>query len=630
MRKKQSGIFLISAALAVSVVGVLVTLWGVQQSRQMRVERAERIGESLKVMGNALETFTVKHHGDIDKLLSGKTDEFSVNGQRFTRASGPGGGLRTEIAGLNAHTLIKALDLHGVATKPPRGVGEYAMEVALVCDADNANACRIDTLTYLTEPLKKTYSSEPDFNLVAVAARKIGVYGGLSTADKAGEFRFVDQAEGAIPVLNPAGARPGLLAMRGGSQTKDLNNMAPRDGSRPFTGDVSFNDPITSQKYSITGVRDIKAEGEIEVGEIKIANKAVASEMNATRLRTQSLTTSGPTTFGGALNMGEKDVRNAKTIEAQEVKSMRLRSTSGIVELNDVQSENAACSGAGIAVDGAGKVLSCQPDAESPTGRLWKLSGTPKTKADVPQTLIGEIAKDTLTDMVLVGVNRGEEWTIWKLSVNGTASLGGAHYRPVQKGYTASNAMVCGLSSRLDDWLPGGRNSRRQGTLERDRSGDYTLKGSSNYPLLCLTRAGQTPTFEIDKTFKLNATRYSSKDVKFDGLLADLMAGLGGYGTNQIEEHAIGTLMWFVPDWERLFQEGAGYVVKGARSCNAENFFRTMDNRTTEYGKRSVKTEVRSDGVYIQHYKLLYNIVRATCRFGSVQDVYDAGFEEVT
>jgi len=633
MRRRQTGIFLVSAALAVGVVGVLVTFWGVEQSRQMRVERAERIGESLKIVGHAVETFTVKHHGEIEKLLSGATDKFSANGETFTRDKPAGPGVVTEIVGLNAGRLITALKLPGVGSKPPRGVGEYAMRVYRVCDAGSTTSCRIETLTYLTEPIKKTYSSEPDFNLIAIAAKKMGVYGGLSTTDRSGEFRFIGQTEGALTIENPLD-RPGLIAMRGGSQTKDLNNAVTRDGSRAMTGNLNLEDSSSSKKHSIVGVRDIKAEGALEADEIKIANRAVAKEMNSTTMNTDAMTTksfqtSGTSTFGGTLNIGDQDLKNANTIEAQEVKSKRLRSTSGIVELNDVQSENDECNGSGIAVDGAGKVLSCQLDAENMNRRLWKLSGTPKTKADLPDALIGEVKKDMLTDMVLVGVNRGEEWTIWRLSVNGTASLGGAHYRPARNGYSASNTMVCGFSSRPDKWLPGGRSSKRQGKLERDRSGDYTLSGSSNFPLLCLTRPGQWPTFEIDKTFKLSADRYSSKNVEFDGLLADLMSGLGGYETNQIEEHAIGTRMWAVPDWARWFDQDAGFLIKGARSCNAVNFFRTRDDKTTEYGKKSIKTEVRSDGVYIQHYQLDYDVVRATCRFDTVRDINDAGFEEV-
>ncbi|VVE88985.1 hypothetical protein [Pandoraea bronchicola] len=622
MRSRQSGIFLVSAAVAVGVVGMLITFWGVQQGRQMRVERAERVGESLKVIGNAVETFTVKHHGEIDKLLSGATQSFSVNGATFTKRGNPNAGGMTEIVGLNAGSLIKALKLSGVAATPPRGVGEYAMRVYRVCDSGNASSCSIETLTYLTEPIKKLYSSEPDLNLAAVAAKQMGVYGGLSTVDNAGQFRFVEQVEGALPVANPL-QRPGLIAMRGGSQTKDLNNAVSRDGSRAMTGDLNFKDPGTSQKYSIVGVRDIKAEGAMDVGQITIASKAVASEMDAATLTTKSLTTSGPSKFGGELNMGKKDVRNAKTIEAQEVKSKRLRSTSGIVELNEVQSANESCNGSGIAVDGAGKVLSCQPDVKSPTGRLWKLSGTPSSKEDVPSEVVGDIAKEIITDMVLVGVERGESWSIWKLPVYGVASLGGASYRPALQGYSASNTVICGFASQAEREVT--RQWRQhEPKLTRDSSGTYTLAGASRYPLLCLTRDRQTPVFEVDRTFEITATRYRSHQVEFERLLADIM--LGGYTTNQVQAHAIGKMEWTVTDIER-FGEGYGYVVKGARSCNVETFFK--DSRGMEYDRHAVTTEAHREGVHVRYSLGDHEHMRATCRFDSAQDVRDAGFDEV-
>lgn len=622
MRSRQSGIFLVSAAVAVGVVGMLITFWGVQQGRQMRVERAERIGESLKVVGNAVETFTVKHHGEIEKLLSGAAPSFSVNGETFTKREIPDSGGVTELVGLNAGSLIKALKLSGVSPVAPRGVGEYAMKVYRVCDPGNKSLCSIETLTYLTEPIKKMYSSEPDLNLAVVAAKKMGVYGGLSTLDKAGQFRFIEQAEGALPVANPLGL-PGIIAMRGGSQTKDLNNAVSRDGSRAMTGDLNFKDPGTSQKYSIVGVRDIKADGTMDVGQLTIANKAVASEMDAATLTTKSLTTSGPSKFGGELNMGEKDVRNAKTIEAQEVKSKRLRSTSGIVELNDVQSANDACNGSGIAVDGTGKVLSCQPDDTSPTGRLWKHSGTPKSKGDVPSEVVGDIAKEIITDMVLVGMGRGESWSIWKLPVHGVASLGGASYRPALYGYSASNTVICGFSSQAEGQVTR-RWRQHQPQLTRDSSGTYTLAGASQYPMLCLTRDKQTPVFEIDKTFKIQATRYRSHQVEFERLLADIM--LGGYTTNQVKAHAIGRLEWTVSDMER-FGSGFGYVLKGARSCNVETFFK--DRSGMEYGRHPVTTEAHREGVYVRYSLGDYNYMRATCRFDSAQDLRDAGFDEV-
>ncbi|VVD84005.1 hypothetical protein PCO31111_01268 [Pandoraea communis] len=74
------------------------------------------------------------------------------------------------------------------------------MRVYRICEAGSTSLCRIETLTYLTEPIKKLYSSEPDIGLAAVAAKKMGVHGGLSTADKAREFRFISYSN--LPFRN--------------------------------------------------------------------------------------------------------------------------------------------------------------------------------------------------------------------------------------------------------------------------------------------------------------------------------------------------------------------------------------------------------------------------------------------
>lgn len=80
MRKQQSGIFLISAAIAVAVLGVMISFWGVHQARQMRTEKAERMGEALKLMGDKVQSFVVEHHNAIVALLGPSAKPFTVRG----------------------------------------------------------------------------------------------------------------------------------------------------------------------------------------------------------------------------------------------------------------------------------------------------------------------------------------------------------------------------------------------------------------------------------------------------------------------------------------------------------------------------------------------------------------------
>ena len=416
MRRRQSGIFLVSAAIAVGVVGLLVTFWGVEQSRQMRTERAERIGESLKMVGNAVETFTVKHHGEIEKLLSGGSAAFHANNVTFSRSDKTGPGGTPELANLSAKSVIEALQLSGVAIAPPRGMGEYAVRVYRVCDAGSTTSCRIDTLTYLTEPIKKTYSSDPDFNLAAVAAKQMGAYGGLSTVENAGEFRFIGQAEGALPVGNPL-AVPGLIAMRGGSQTKDLNIAMVRDGSRGATGPLKMYSPDANGglvRQNIEGVADINSEGTISARNVVTGAASVKGRLDLTsgtddkpvfnnivgagniegkgelKMASASVGALTATTDGatltGTLDLQNNDIESAKSVSAdkvsaEKVESRDLKSTSGVVELGDAVTEGEVCDVWGLGRDTAGRILSCQKNDGN--ARRWSLAMRSPTVPEV-------------------------------------------------------------------------------------------------------------------------------------------------------------------------------------------------------------------------------------------------------
>ncbi|WP_242560467.1 MULTISPECIES: hypothetical protein [Pandoraea] len=425
MRRKQSGIFLVSAAIAVAVVGALITFWGVQQARQMRIERAERIGESLKAIGNAVETFTVKHHGEIDKLLSGKGgDALQINGVEFRRKVLPDNSVRLE--NLNATTLIQALRLPGVSDKPPPGVGQYEIHVDRVCEVKDA--CRIETLTFLTEPIRQTYSSDADINMSSIAARKIGTYGGLSTSGNPGQIRFIDQAEGVLPIVNPKAGVAGLLAMRGGSQTKDLNNTVSRDGSRAMSGDLNFadaeakdasNDPI---RHNIAGVGNIEGNGNLRMGSLDVGADANfngtlnlqsksdivgAKDIEGSgKLSMQTVTAKSATVgalsadekgamVSGQLQMAGNDIDDAKKVSAEEVladsvRSEKLKAMGGIVEFDkdNLAIEGGGCSVNGISLDTSGRVLSCQFRNNA---WVWQLASMPRSVTDVPTKLVEEI-----------------------------------------------------------------------------------------------------------------------------------------------------------------------------------------------------------------------------------------------
>ena len=405
MRRNQSGIFLVSAAVAIAVVGMLVTFWGVNQMRQMRIERAERVGQGLKIIGNAADTFVAKYYKQLEELLSAPGRTLPINGHTFTNVSASSSFGYSHVGNLDAAALIKVLDISGVGSKPPHGLGDYEIRIYRKCDQANPTNCQINSLTYLTEPAKRAYSSAPDYAFAAVVVKTVGAYGGTSTMDKPQEFRFVDENMQPIPeaVPNPSG-KPGLVAMRGGFLTHSLDVNVRRDGSRNITGDLDFENGTTHQ--SIKGIKNIVGVGKLSMSELEISGAArvkgklhLSDEAGRNRqdivgarniegdgmLTMKSIEVEGATVSGNATISGRLEAQRGATVggalkmqrnnieHAGQVTANRLQSDSGVIRLDRSNEQNSSCQPGEIGRDASGKMLSCQ---DSGSGWTWQLART--------------------------------------------------------------------------------------------------------------------------------------------------------------------------------------------------------------------------------------------------------------
>ena len=405
MRRNQSGIFLVSAAIAIAVVGMLITFWGVNQVRQMRIERAERVGHGLKIIGSAADTFVVKYYKQIEELLSAPGRTISIKGHRFSHSPASSSFDYSYVGNLDAATLVKVLDISGVGSKPPHGLGNYEIRIYRKCDQENPPNCHINSLTYLTEPAKRAYSTAPDYAFAAIVVKTVGAFGGTSTMEKPQEFRFVDENMQPIPqaVPNPL-RKPGLVAMRGGFLTHSLDVNVRRDGSRNITGDLDFENGTTHQ--SIKGIKNIVGVGKLSMTELEIGGTArlkgklhLSDDKGLNRqdivgarniegdgvLKMGSLTVDGATvsgkatvnglleanhgaTIGGALKMQRNNIEHAGQVTAN-----RLQSDSGVIRLDRSNKQNASCQPGEFGRDDSGKMLSCQ---NSGNGWTWQLART--------------------------------------------------------------------------------------------------------------------------------------------------------------------------------------------------------------------------------------------------------------
>lgn len=507
MRRKQSGIFLISAAIAVAVAGMLITFWGVNYTRQLRVERAERVGESLKIIGDATQSFAVKYHDRLSKLFE-KNEPFIIDDVQFTTE----GTAPRMVGNLTAENLIKVMNIRGAASKPPNGMGEYAIRVYEDC-VDNK--CDIKTLVYLTQPIKRAYSDAPDYDAATTAMRKIGALGGISLHDAPDQFRFIDNDGSERMVTNPA-AQPGLIAVRGGHQTSAMDTLLSLDGRKSMTGNLSLEDRSRGAKGAVTnhdivGAGNILGEGKLKMASLDVGAASIRGTLNLESnknnrrvnnnivnagniegtgqlrmagLQVESATVGALTategaTISGNLNLQDNDIDRAnsvkaKSVRATNVESRSLKSTSGVVELGEAVVEGTQCDVWGLGRDGAGRILSCQQDKGS--AWKWKLSmqSAPVTKDDVPQPVVEQIIDD----------NRGSSWYISSFTVSSPRQGKDAVGFPLLLG---SKGGVCkaenGAFVRVDDYWETGRRD----SWGYEQVGFQLQRGQGTGRMMCLT-----------------------------------------------------------------------------------------------------------------------------------------------
>ncbi|VVE19358.1 hypothetical protein PEP31012_03065 [Pandoraea eparura] len=512
MRRNQSGIFLVSAAVAIAVVGMLVTFWGVNQMRQMRVERAERVGHGLKIIGNAADTFVAKHYKEIAALLSTPGKTWTLKGHTFTNTAPSSSFGYAHVGNLDAAALIKVLDLSGTASKPPHGLGNYDIRVYRKCDRENPPNCQINSLTYLTESAKLPYSSSPDYAFAAIVSKTVGVYGGTSTMDKPQQFRFVDETMQAIPdaVPNPLG-KPGLVAMRGGFLTHSLDVNVRRDGSRNITGDLDFENGKTHQ--SIKGVKNIVGVGKLSMNELEIAGKAtvkgplyLSDDSGQNRqnivgarniegdgvLTMRGLEVEGAMVSGNATISGQLTAKRGATVEgalkmqsnniegAGHVKADRFQSNSGVIRLDRSNEQNASCQPGEIGRDESGKMLSCQ---NAGSGWTWQLARTTEVVTKV-KVVHKEVERIVEKDRPLVMA----KWTQTHGNCNGYKKIVGNSWRWSGWYGTIPGAQFCTIVSR--GWC----NATTFGYS--DKAGVYNV-GEKGRPV----NLGGTPYAEFGNTY---------------------------------------------------------------------------------------------------------------------------------
>ncbi|AKM30466.1 hypothetical protein AB870_10670 [Pandoraea faecigallinarum] len=631
MRKKQTGAFLISAAIAVAILGVLISFWGVNYARQMRIERAERIGEALKIVGDKVQSFVVEHHHEIDALLRSQNGTFDVGGVTFHHATDSNGAY---VGNLTAATLIEATHATGIGERPPGNVGDYVIRIYLGCDTQQTN-CNVETLTYIEKPIAKSYSSEPDMDAAAIAARKIGMLGGVSQADGGHAFRFLE-TNGRSGTVENFATTGGLVAMRGGYSSSAADVYLRRDGSRAMTGDLKMDkhaivgagkiagqslevasatvtgpvdmggatirgtlnlttDPKTMAQSNIVGAGNIEGDGTLKMRGIDVTTAQVKGPLSASSVKVD-----------GKVSADNAETRTMKSgsISADTVTTTKaLKSGSGVVVLEKEYSVGGACGGVGgidgsvsngIALDAGGRVLSCQ-------GGVWKLASAPKSITEVPDPIIQVIRKNEAMWLSVFKPGRNQGMS----RVEG--ALACAHVDMSRSDLTSQAFLMAG-----------GNVGSPEITLMSDGSISFYRSGLG-VAVACLSRSSRVKgrvysmTGPSSWTYLTVAPReqFASDSFEFQDRAAAIF-------TRRPQEHIVMGI------WNYAWANCSGSYrsrMKGALAC-------TVTERSwcyaTSGGSKRASVEIDTDGTPIVDFGNTYGEV--TCAFPTKADALAAGF----
>lgn len=549
MRSKQRGVFLIGATIAVAIVGMLIAFWGRHQMHQMRIEKGERVGEALKVLGNHVQDFMVEHHGEIRTLFGGQSTRVTLKipaGEITLTRHFNGRFQAMTIQDLTVDKLIRATGAKGIGISPPLAGAEYHIVVYSDNCENESNSCDINSVTYLTAPIKSTYSTEPDWVASGAALTKLGVLGGISRQDAPGTFRFLD-GNGAVinTVQNPGQpAVAGLIAIRGGYQTSAQDVFLRRDGTRAMKGDLRMGDKDIVGAKNITATEQVSApsvfaaknlvagysknkhddliktmeggviaEGGIYSGKNVVAvgevladgdvytkkNVRADADVNAKG----SVSAGGTLSGNGATINGTLSVTGTRaSVELGEVtigsdkRSMTVRnnvwSYGDVWAAGKLWSEHGViqldgkvggtCKERGIGLNADGRVMSCQ-------NGTWQLGSVPRDSSEVPKNIREEIESDGRVGYASWDVVSGE-FSSAKVDCNSSA-----HYE-IYSGFACQLDVLtnyCERSPSLvqrSDWSYG--NSAGKVTYEIPAAdAKHGGVGVGRFRLTCLTPKGK-------------------------------------------------------------------------------------------------------------------------------------------
>ena len=371
MQRRQRGYSLIEVGLALAIATMALGYYARNAAFDAKVTLAQQQGDALYGLAQATNNYIAANY---NTLITGGT------------VTGVATALAPQVSELAAQHYTTGTNV--AANNKTLYATNYVVSLSLTPASCTTNSVRCDItgMVYISSAVPNA-----DTVVTGAALEKMGGDGYRSVADAAhNNGGTLYSRNGTKTMPNPLGNTGGILAMAVGTAATGYNALLPRDGSRPMTGPLPLATVTTGSACTTATGLASTAAGNVQscvanvwtsVGssywQDPVATYAILTgglyPCNATTawqtrtVRTPSVG-SGPRAYTcNGTNWAAMDIddNGNLTVAGTLTTSGTLNATgttnlNGSTNLNVTATEGAACTGNGIAQNGAGLILSCQ------------------------------------------------------------------------------------------------------------------------------------------------------------------------------------------------------------------------------------------------------------------------------
>lgn len=248
-RHTQSGFLLLEALLALAIFASVSVAFVGLQIAQAESEIDAGVGGQLKIVQSGVNDFVTSSRlnfiNNAAPTVVGFANPLAPTMVELTTTVGGFSFIPNGYAAPNALGMTFTIAI----TRIP---------VGCTPGTDCTDVAALITSSAPAGPMLNLSDGTADIGRASHVAQVVGADAAFARKDTP---TVLEGIAGVWPIANPLGAVPGVIVMRAGFGSvgyASLDYLMPRDGSKPFTGDISHGG------NSITNVRDLTATGDLK------------------------------------------------------------------------------------------------------------------------------------------------------------------------------------------------------------------------------------------------------------------------------------------------------------------------------------------------------------------------------